>query len=204
MITKEQLHHAMPRATVDNITRYVEPFQQTMEKYFITTPLRMAHFVSQLAHESLELKHVSENLNYSKAGLIATFPKYFKDPALAASLEHKPEAIANLVYGNRMGNVDAGDGWRFRGRGLIGITGKTNYVNLSKETGIPCVAQPELLEGAECAVLSAGWFWNKYLINAMADADDVVAVTKRINGGLIGLQSRKEYLKLAKQTFKLQ
>lgn len=203
MITKPILNACVPNAPADIIERYVQPLNDAMGKYDISTPLRQAHFIAQLAHESGDFKHTSENLNYSARGLQAIFPRYFKTLADAQRIAFKPEEIANLVYGYRMGNALPGDGWKYRGRGLIGITGKQNYSDLAKDTGIDFINHPELLEGPVYAALCAGWYWNKYKINAMADADDLVAVTRRINGGTIGLESRKEYLALAKKAFQI-
>lgn len=198
-ISKSILHAIAPTASNEVVDRYVDPLNKTMARYQISTPLRIAHFLSQLAHESGEFRFTAENLNYSAAGLMATFPSYFNDLKQAANYANKPAEIANIVYGGRMGNNSPGDGWKYKGRGLIGITGKKNYADLSKDISIDFVAKPQLLEGAEFAALSAGWFWNKYGINVMADNDDLLAVTKRINGGTIGLNSRKQYLLKAKE-----
>ena len=154
---------------------------------------RAAHFFAQTAHESGNFKAFSENLNYGAKGLRGIFGKYFPTDALAAAYERKPEKIANRVYANRMGNgdEDSGEGWAYRGRGLIQLTGKSNYEACGKAIGVDLVSNPDLVATPEYAALSAGWFWNKKGLNSLADSQDLETMTKRINGGLIGLEDRK-------------
>ena len=161
------------------------------EKFEINTPLRLAHFLAQCGHESGGFKVVSENLNYSAAGLQSIFKKYFT-PESAKEYQRKPEKIANIVYANRMGNGPqaSGEGYKFRGRGLIQLTGKSNYSGFATDSGITIDEAVAYLSTPEGAVESAAWFWNKNGLNALADKDDVTAVTKRINGGTIGLDDR--------------
>lgn len=179
----------------------------------INTPLRLSHFFSQTDHES-GLKPISENLNYSAQGLANTWPaRYAVDPkakikipnSIANKLHRKPEAIANNVYASRMGNgpESSGDGWRHRGRGFIQVTGRDNYTELSKDTGIDYIGNPDLLLNEADSMIAAIWFWNKNGLNRLADKDDVVGVTKKINGGTKGLQHRKELLVKYKSIFKV-
>lgn len=168
----------------------------------IDTPLRLAHFFSQIEHES-NLKPVSENLNYSVSGLRKVFKKYFPTIEMAREYARNPEKIANKVYANRMnnGNECSGDGWRYRGRGFIQITGKYNYTQLSIATGIDYVNNPDLLLREADSMISALWFWNANRINRYADRDDVKKVTRAINGGYNGLEHRKGLLKKYKRLF---
>lgn len=188
MITFEQLKEM---TGIDD-PQVLDGINITLEKYKINTPLRMRHFFAQVLHESNNLHTLKENLNYSAKGLRTTFKKYFPSDEIAVQYARQPEKIANRVYASRMGNGNeaSGDGWRFRGRGALQITGKDNYTKLSKDTGIDFVAKPELLETPQYGTLSAGWYWNKNGINALADKDNIKAVTKSINGGYIGLDSR--------------
>lgn len=175
--------------------------------YKIDTALRLAHFLAQTGHESAQFKAVSENLNYGAKGLRGIFGKYFPTDALAAAYERKPEKIANKVYASRMGNGDeaSGDGYKYRGRGYIQLTGKDNYKAFDATVPEDITANPDLV-ATQYPLLSAAWFWNKNGLNAIADkgADDatVTSVTKRVNGGTIGLPDRikhfKEYYALLK------
>jgi putative chitinase len=178
----------------------IEPIVMTeiktvVEKFNGNTSLRLAHFIAQCAHESGNFKLVSENLNYSAKSLRAVFGKYFPNEALAAAYERKPEKIANLVYGNRMGNGNelSGDGFRFRGRGIIQLTGKDNYKAFSDFIGEDCVANPELI-ATKYPLASAAFFFNKnnlwQICDKGATSDVVLLVTKRVNGGTNGLQDR--------------
>lgn len=168
------------------------------EKFEINTGLRLAHFLAQCSHESGNFTLTQENLNYSGKGLLATFPKYF-NIITAKIYERRPEKIANVVYGNRMGNGDkaSGDGYRFRGRGYIQLTGHDNYAAFDKTVIEDVLASPELV-ATKYPLLSAAWFWNKNKLNTIADlgaTDDVVTkITRRVNGGVIGLDQRiKEF-----------
>jgi putative chitinase len=174
-----------------------------LEKYAIDTPLRVAHFLAQTAHESEGFTHFVENLNYSAAGLQNTFPKYFHT-ANPAAYARNQEKIANHVYANRMGNGDeaSGDGWKFRGRGMIQLTGRDNYTHFSNDAGTDAVQNPDLLSTPAGAAESAAWYWKERDINKPADEDDVVKVTKLINGGILGLDERKALLVKAKAIVK--
>lgn len=170
-----------------------------MAKFNITTPLRLAHFLAQCGHESGGFKAVSENLNYSKEGLTKIFPKYFPG-TLAESYARNPEKIASRVYANRMGNGDetSKEGFKFRGRGYIQLTGKSNYINFTKFIGEDCVANPDLV-ATKYPLASAAFFFNSNNLWSICDkgADDatVTAVTKRVNGGTIGLADRIKHFK---------
>lgn len=163
--------------------------------YDINTPERVAAFVAQCAHESGGFKFLKENLNYKAASLRKVFPKYFPDDAIAndyANRPNKQEAIANRIYANRMGNSDeaSGDGFRYLGRGLIQLTGKNNYTIFAASIDTPLDQIPEYLQTFEGAVQSACWFWEQNNLNQWADKKDILTLTKKINGGTIGLDDR--------------
>jgi putative chitinase len=172
--------------------KWLEPLLKTFEKYEINTPRRQAAFIGQCGHESASFKVLRENLNYSAKGLTATWPSRFPNIEQAMEFERKPERIANKVYGGRadLGNTEDGDGWKFSGKGLIQLTGRNNYKTCGDALGVDLIANPELLIEPEYAALSAGWFWNKRGLNALADNEDWNTITKRINGGTHGLQDR--------------
>ncbi len=182
--------------------KYVSDLNATLPEHHIDTPLRISHFLAQVLHESALMKVVKENLNYSAEGLLKVFRKYFKTQAQAQRYARKPKMIANKVYGGRMGNGDeaSGDGYRYRGRGLIQLTGKNNYRKFSEWVGEDLVAQPDRV-ATDYAVHSAVYFWTSKKLNNHPDADDVRKVTKIINGGYRGLSERKEILHKAKELF---
>jgi putative chitinase len=174
--------------------KWFEPLLETFDKYQINTPKRQACFIGQTMHESGSFKFTKENLNYSAKALMATWPSRFPDLATATQYERQPEKIANKVYSGRMGNTEDGDGAKYIGRGLIQVTGKENYTHCGEALGVDLVANPQLLEEPRYAALSAGWFWNKKGLNALADegtSNSFEVMTKRINGGLLGLDDRK-------------
>lgn len=162
----------------------------------INTPLRKCHFLAQVLHESAGFKFREENLNYSESALLKVFPKYFSQLE-AKAFARQPERIANRVYANRIGNgsEESGDGWRYRGRGYIQLTGKTNYMSAGNALGVDFVNNPELAAANPYAIMTAGWFWNARDLNRFADNDDLMAITKRINGGYNGLADRRNWLK---------
>jgi putative chitinase len=163
-------------------------------KYKIDTPERIAGFIAQCAHESLNFTIMEENLNYRAETLDKIFPKYFvKAGRKAADFAKQPEKIANIVYGGRMGNTQPGDGWRFRGRGVIQLTGRDNYTAFGKTLNKSAEQVAEYVTGKEGAIESACWYWNSRNINKAADAGDIVLMTKLINGGTIGLEDRKKH-----------
>jgi putative chitinase len=187
----------------DNVIAQIPDVQA---KFEINTPLRLAHFLAQCGHESGGFKVVTENLNYGAKGLSVTFKKYFT-PESAEEFKRKPEKIANIVYANRMGNGNqaSGEGWKFRGRGYIQLTGKDNYTAFDKTVEDDILATPELV-ATKYPLLSAAWFFHKNGLHKIADegaTDEVVTkVTKRVNGGNNGLADRlkhfKEYYSLLK------
>jgi putative chitinase len=170
--------------------KWFEPLQETFEKYQINTPKRQACFIGQCMHESGGFKSLKENLNYSAKALMATWPSRFPDMDMAEKYERQPEKIANKVYSGRMGNTEDGDGAKFIGRGLIQLTGKDNYMAFGEAIGEDLVSNPQLVEQPRYAALSAGWFWNKRGLNALADVMDVETMSRRINGGTIGMADR--------------
>lgn len=178
------------------IQKYSKSLEQTMIEFFIETEKQKAMFLAQLLHESAMLADTTENLNYSENGLLKVFPKYF-DRSRAIKYARNPERIANRVYANRMGNgnEDSGDGWRFRGRGLIQLTGKENYVACGKELGFDLIKNPDYLLTPTGSARSAGWFWESRNLNLSADKGDIVTNTKIINGGLKGLEHRTSLYK---------
>ena len=178
--------------------RYGDDLRRELPAQRIDTPLRLAHFIAQVAHESAMFRRVVENMNYSAEGLCAVFPRHF-DRATAQAYARKPRAIGNRAYANRLGNGDesSGDGFRYRGRGLIQLTGRANYRAFGKWLGVDVVAAPELVS-ERYAVASAVYFWTTRKLNAIADRDDLNAVTRAINGGLNGLDDRLRLLEQAR------
>jgi len=171
--------------------KWLKPLTDTFAKYGINTIQRQAAFIGQCGHESNNFKVLEENLHYSAKGLMATWPSRF-DQATAEKMANNPEMIANKVYGNRadLGNTQDGDGAKFHGRGLIQLTGRSNVTVCGDALGQPFAEHPELLLEPQWACMSAGWFWNKRNLNELADNEDWTSITKRINGGTIGLQDR--------------
>jgi putative chitinase len=173
---------------------------ETIAKFELNTPLRLAHFLAQAGHESGGFKLVNENLNYGAKGLLGIFKKYFPTPEKAALYERKPEKIANLVYGGRMGNGPeaSGEGWKYRGRGYIQLTGKDNYRAFDTMVTESIIDNPDLV-ATKYPLLSAAWFFHKNGLHKIADkgATDAVIteVTKRVNGGTIGLPDRIKHFK---------
>jgi putative chitinase len=194
MITADQIKKQYPNAKPFIVDALIGSLSTLADKYGLNTPLRLAHFLAQTAHESGGFRLVEENLNYSADGLTKIFPKYFKDKD-PNEYARQPEKIANVVYASRMGNGDtaSGDGFKFRGRGLIQLTGRSNYTAFAKDMGVEVEEAVAFLGTPPGAVESAAWFWNKNGLNALADKDDVTAVTKKINGGTIGLDDRKKH-----------
>jgi len=185
----------------------ISQLPDTITKFELNTPLRLAHFLAQAGHESGGFKALNENLNYGAKGLLGIFKKYFPTQALAEQYQRKPEKIANRVYGGRMGNGPeaTGDGYKYRGRGYIQLTGKDNYTAFGKSINENIAANPDLV-ATKYPLLSAAWFFYKNGLHKLADggATDAVvtSITKRVNGGTIGLADRikhfKEYYNLLK------
>jgi len=200
-ITPEQLG-----ACIGNnpyLDHWCEALNKLLPDYGIDTPQRVAAFIAQAAHESGNFNALHENLNYRWESLRRVFPKYFPTDELAQQYAHNQEAIANRVYANRMGNGDeaSGDGFRYCGRGLIQLTGKSNYQAFADSIETPLEQIPDYLQTFEGAVQSACWFWENNNLNQFADTDDILTMTKRINGGTIGLEDRKKHYEHAKHVF---
>ena len=188
----EALQGHVPQSVIDQIPAVAE-------KFGVNTPLRLAHFLAQTGHESGGFKVVNENLNYGAKGLTSIFKKYFTEES-AKEFERKPEKIANIVYANRMGNGPqaSGEGWKFRGRGYIQLTGKDNYSAFDKTVDDNIIESPDLI-ATKYPLLSAAWFWSKNGLNTIADLgatdEAVTKITKRVNGGTIGLEDRIKHFK---------
>ena len=209
-ITAQQLLQILPNAG-QPAGVFVPVLNTAMVRYQIVGAKRMAAFIAQVGHESGYLARLVENLNYSADGLAKTWPSRYGEPdgkggfvkvqvagkvrnkpnTLALIAARKPEQIANIAYGNRMGNTAPGDGWKYRGRGLIQITGKNNYRACGEVLGLDLIAQPELLEKPQHACMSAAWFWATNGLNTLADAGKFDAITQRINGGQNGATDRQ-------------
>jgi len=203
LVTFDQLNDFFEDTGEDIIQKFVDPLNEMLEFYEINTPQRIAMFLAQVGHESGGLRTTKENLNYSAQGLRKTFSKYFTSDAIANDYAKKPEKIANRVYANRMGNGDeaSGDGYRYCGRGLIQLTGKQNYEAFAKDMEMDFAEATEWLSTDEGACWSAGWFWDSRELNQWADKGDIVTVTKKINGGTIGLEDRKAHYQAALELF---
>ena len=170
--------------------KWEQPLNDTFEKYEINTPKRQAAFIGQCAHESNNFKTLEENLHYSAAALMRTWPSRFPDMDTAEKYANNPKKIASKVYVGRMGNLTEEDAAAYTGRGLIQLTGRENYANCGSGIGVDLLSNPDLLIDPQYAALSAGWFWNKKGLNQLADSGDLVTLTKRINGGALGLDDR--------------
>lgn len=196
-------------AKVKDPGKWLEAVVEACTRFQINTPKRIAAFLAQTAHESGGYTMLEENLNYSADTMAVVWPNRFaemgpdkkpvkengknKPNKFALALHRKPEMIANVVYSNRMGNgtIESGEGWLYKGRGLKQLTGKDNYTRCGKSLGIDLVERPELLLTPQYAALSAGWFWDSNRLGDFADRDDFVGMTKKINGGTIGLADRE-------------
>ena len=193
MITQEQLKQLLPKNP--HVSYWHKALEQLLPDYEINTPQRIAAFVAQCAHESGGFVFLTENLNYRWQSLRKIFPKYFPTDELAQEYANRPnkqEAIANRIYASRMGNgpEESGDGFRFRGRGLIQLTGRSNYTWFAASLEISPEEATEYLTTFEGAAQSACWFWETNKLNQWADKGDILTLTKRINGGTIGLDDR--------------
>jgi putative chitinase len=204
MITLEQFSAMIPRNKEPEA--WYENVVDMFKKYDIITPLRIAGFMAQCGHESADFTALEENLNYSEKALNGVFGRYFgKGKRNAAEYARKPEKIANYVYQDEfrskrgaMGNTEDGDGWRFRGRGIKQLTGRNNYTAFGKSVGMSAEEAAEYVATKKGALESACWFWATNKIDRYADNDDIVGMTKRINGGTIGLDDRKSRYARAK------
>lgn len=200
-ITTEQLQSCIGNNPY--LEQWTAALNQLLPDYGIDTAQRVAAFVAQCAHESGNFVFLKENLNYRAASLRKVFPKYFPTDELAAAYANQPERIANRIYANRMGNGDeaSGDGFRYCGRGLIQLTGRNNYQAFADSIETTPEEASAYLETFEGAVQGACWFWESNNLNQWADADDILTLTRRINGGTIGLEDRKKHYEHAKHVF---
>lgn len=178
-----------------------DAFNETFDRWGITTRKQKAAFIGQCGHECGNFRILEENLNYRAATLLKLFPRTQRrtwgfTPEEAAEYERQPRRIANRIYGNRMGNRDeaSGDGWRFRGSGWLQLTGHSNFYHAGQAIGVDFVMEPELVRTPKYAALTAGWFWSTHRCNRFADVEDWVGLTKKINGGTIGLQDRIKHI----------
>jgi putative chitinase len=192
-LTLDQLKQVIPKNQY--VGYWHHALAQLLPQYEINTPDRIAAFLAQCAHESGGFVFIKENLNYRWQSLRKVFPKYFSTDSLAQQYERQPQKIANRVYANRMGNgpEESGDGWRFCGRGLIQVTGRDNYSWFAASLQISPEEASEYMETFEGAAQSACWFWESNNLNQWADKQDILTLTKRINGGTIGLEDRKKH-----------
>ena len=212
LITPQQLKQILPNNT--NIDQWCSALNKILPKYSIDSVVRIGDFIGQCAHESGNFTQLNENLNYSAQGLANTWPgrfavkgtdgkpvKPYVPTSLAASIQRNPEMIANTVYADRLGNGSSasGDGWQFHGRGLIQLTGRANYTAFGATFMMNAEQSIDYLQTVEGAVESACWFWNNNRLNQYADSGDIETMTRRINGGLIGLDDRRAKCKLAQQ-----
>lgn len=193
ILTEEQLGQLIPGNPY--VSYWHNAMARCLPDYDINTPPRIAAFVAQCAHESGGFKFLKENLNYRAESLVKVWPRHFPDIATAKRYERKQEMIANRAYANRMGNgpEESGDGWKFLGRGLIQLTGRNNYQAFADSIETPIDDIPEYLQTFEGAVQSACWFWENNNLNKWADTGDIVTLTKKINGGTIGLADRQKH-----------
>ncbi len=198
MVNAEQLR----QLKID--TALVDPFNETFERFGIVTPAQQSSWIGQCGHECGNFRIMEENLNYRAPTLLKLFPQNPKrvwgfTPETAAAYEKQPQRIANRIYGNRMGNRDeaSGDGFRFRGSGFLQLTGMNNFFHAGQALGVDFIMQPELVRTPMYAAQTAGWFWQTHRLNQYADSGDILTMTKRINGGTIGLEDRKKHIEHA-------
>ncbi len=193
MATSEQL------AKLHIGQQWVTALNDTFSQFGILTPNQQAAFIGQCGHECGHFRILEENLNYRAATLMKLWPKRFPTLEIANAYAGNPKKIANMVYANRMGNRDesSGDGYRFRGRGCIQLTGHANYFHAGKALGVDFVMEPDLVATPKYAAMTAGWFWSTHGCNEAAEAQDWVKLTKKINGGTIGLEDRITHTKQA-------
>lgn len=200
MISDDALKQIMPGLSDGKRAALLPPLQAAMTEFGVNGPKREAAFLAQVAHESAELSRFGENLNYGASGLMLTWPKRFPDLATATRYERNPEKLANFVYASRIGNGDeaSGDGWKFRGRGPIQITGRENYDKYGRLLNLDLVQDPDKAATPEVGFRVAGLYWKENGLNELADAEMFETITKRINGKLIGLDDRLKYYGRAK------
>lgn len=199
MVNKEQL------AKLQIGEQWVDALNATFSKFNISTPIQQAAFIGQCGHECGQFKVLEENLNYRAETLMKLWPKRFPTLDIANQYARNPKKIANMVYSNRMGNRDeaSGDGYRFRGRGCIQLTGHANYFHAGQALGIDFVMEPDLVATPMYAAMTAGWFWDTHKLNDIANQRNYVAMTKKINGGTIGLDDRVKHINHALEVLTL-
>jgi putative chitinase len=202
IVTIDQLCKMFPHTSPARLNGYLQPLNDTLARFHIDQPFRVRAFLSQLGHECMEFNRFEENLNYSASGLRATFRKYFT-AAQAEQYARKPEAIANRVYANRLGNGNerSGDGWKYRGRGGIQITGKYNYTLFANFMGMTVDQVLRYLETPAGHMMVSGWFWDARGLNRWADGQDMLTITKKINGGTNGYDDRMRLWNHSKSIF---
>ena len=195
MVSKEQL------AKLHIGEQWVDALNETFARFDISTPIRQASFIGQCGHECGSFKVLEENLNYRAETLMKLWKSRFPTIEIANEYARNPKKIANKVYSSRMGNRDeaSGDGYRFRGRGCIQLTGHANYFHAGQACGADFVMEPDLVATPRYAAMTAGWFWSTHKLNQYADGSDFVTMTKKINGGTIGLQDRINHINHALQ-----
>jgi putative chitinase len=181
--------------------KWLQPLNETFARFDISTPIRQASFIGQASHESGNFKKIQEGLSYSAERLMVIWPKRFPTLEIAQKYARNEKGLANNVYANRMGNRDeaSGDGFRFKGRGLFQLTGHSNYYHAGQALGVDFVMEPDLVATPMYAALTAGWFWNTQKLNQFADVRDYKTMTKKINGGFIGLDDRIKHINHAMQ-----
>lgn len=196
-ITLNQMQRVCRLTPAARLVEILPPLVASFDLAQISTPLRAAHYLSQVTHESMGFTRLEENLNYSAAGLRAMWPKHFQTDAIAQDYAHQPERIANRAYADRLGNGDeeSGEGWKFRGRGGLQQTGEESYLRFTRETGINVLALPDLLADPQHAFLGAAKVWTWKGLNVFADKNDIIEITHRISGGQTGLPDRQSLFK---------
>ena len=199
MLSVEQLHKIYPRLPLQRAREYLEPLNQMLHENLIDTPVREAAFLGQVGVESCEMTLLEENLDYSATRLLQVFPRYFRSADAAIEYAHQPEKLADFVYGNRLGNgpASSGDGWRYRGRGLLQLTGRTNYVEWSERLGLDLENNPDRLAQPAVAFTQAGRYWTMEGLNALADRRDFKGITRVIDGDYNHLDRRVAYTERA-------
>lgn len=199
IITADELTQIMPLAGA-HVQTYLDPLNEAMQEFAIDNPDRIAAFIAQLAHESAQLSRVEENLNYSAERLTQVWTVRFPSLAVALPYSHNPQRLANHVYANRLGNGDeaSGDGWRFRGAGLIQLTGRENQTRCATFFRVPVPTVGDWLRSPEGAARSAAWFWWTRGLSSLADTGQFTFITRRINGALVGLDERCKFWETAK------
>ena len=200
-ITSQQLKEIAVNLPTDMCGLYAPLLSTAMDEFEVDTPRRAAAFIAHTCHESREYQRLVEDMNYKAERLMAVWPKRFPSLAFAQAYAHQPEKLANYVYAHRNGNgaPESGDGWRYRGRAIIGITGKANYETCGAGISLDLLSQPELLEQPVHAFRAGAWWWREHGLNALADANEFTRQTEVINGGRNGLVERKIYWGRAKQ-----